>query len=184
MCQSGYFSSFLLSPNFISKWQSERKIGTINNIIRTLLCHASLPSYFLPHALNTVTYILNILPFKSLAKLTLTHLLYNKSPTYTHLRVFECLYIPLIPSTKIHKLYPRSSPCVFLGYPSSHKGYKCYDLTSHKIIISRHVFFDKATFPFSQPSPCSPSDYTFLDNPHPLIHFPQTIGSSHYSSRP
>ena len=42
--------------------KSERKIRSINNIIRTLLCHASLPPSFWPHALNTATYLLNILP--------------------------------------------------------------------------------------------------------------------------
>ena len=129
--------------------KSERKICSINNIIRTLLCHAFLPPSFWPHALNTATYLLNILPSKLLGNLTPTHILYRKSPTYTHLRVFGCLCFPLFPSTTIHKLQPRSAPCVFLGYPSSHRGYKCYDLTTRKIIISRHVLFDETTFPFS-----------------------------------
>lgn len=34
-----------------------------------------------------------------------------------------------------------STLCVFLGYPSNQRGYKCYDLSSQKIIISRHVIF-------------------------------------------
>ena len=70
---------------------------------------------FWPHALNTATYLLNILPSKHLGNLTSTHLLYHKSPSYTHLRIFGCLYFPLIPSTTIHKLQHRSSPCVFLA---------------------------------------------------------------------
>ena len=127
----------------------ERKIRSINNIIHTLLCHASLPPSFWPHALSTATYLLNILPSKLLGNFTPTHFLYHKSPTYTHLRVFGCLCFPLFPSTTIHKLHPRSTPCVFLGYPSSDRGYKCYDLSSRKIIISRHILFDEATFPFS-----------------------------------
>ena len=94
----------------------ERKIRSINNIIRTLLCHASLPPYFRPHTLNTVTYLFNILPSKILGNVTPTHLLYHKTPSYTHIRVFGCLCFFLISSSKIHK--PRSSPCVFLGYPS------------------------------------------------------------------
>ena len=122
--------------------KSERKIRSINNIICTLLCHASLPPSFWPHALNTATYLLNILPSKLLGNLTPTHLLYNKSPSYKHLRVFGCLCFPLIPSTKIHKLQSRLSPCLILGYPSSHRDYKCYDLATHKIIISRHVLFE------------------------------------------
>ena len=130
--------------------KSERKIRTIKNIIRTLLCYASLPLYFWPHALNITPYLLNILPSKLLDHLTPTHMLYHKSPTYNHLRVFGCLCFPLISSTKIHKLQPRSSPCVFLGYPSSHRGYKCHDLSTHKIVLSRHILFDETNFPFSK----------------------------------
>ena len=139
ICATRGISLCFSCPQTSSKnGKSERKIRTINNIIRTLLYHASLPSYFWPHALNTSTNLLNILPSKLLGHLTPTHLLYHKFPTYTHLRVFGCLLcFLLISSTKIHKLQPRWSPCIFLGYPSSHCGYKCYDLSSYKIILSR-----------------------------------------------
>jgi hypothetical protein len=36
---------------------------------------------------------------------------------------------------------------VFLGYSPGPKGYHCLDLTSNKVIISRHVKFDKSSFP-------------------------------------
>lgn len=69
--------------------------------------------------------------------------LYNqprKDPTYSLLRVFECPCYPLIPSTTRNKLKPRST-CVFLGYPFNQRGYKCYELSSRKIIIFQHVIF-------------------------------------------
>jgi len=37
---------------------------------------------------------------------------------------------------------------VFLGYPSNHRGYNCFELSSHNIIIFRHVF-DENVFPLS-----------------------------------
>ena len=52
--------------------KAERHIKTINNIIRTLLAHASLPHSFWHHALAIATYLLNILP---------TKILNYKSPT-------------------------------------------------------------------------------------------------------
>ena len=128
--------------------KSERKIHSMNNIVHTLLCHASPPPSFWPHALNTATYLLNIIPSKLLDNLTPTHLLYNKSTSYTHLLVFGCLCFPPIPSTKVNKLQSRSSPCVLLSYPSSHRGYKCYDFTTRTIIFSRHVIIDEKKFPF------------------------------------
>jgi histone deacetylase 1/2 len=47
-----------------------------------------------------------------------------------------------------HKLDFRSSPCVFLGYSSFHLGYRCFDLESHRIYVSRHVRFHETVFPF------------------------------------
>ncbi len=96
------------------------------------------------------TYLLNILPSKTINFESPLKMLYQKDPSYSHLRVFGCLCYPLIPSNTIHKLQPRSTPCVFLGYPSNHTGYKCLELSSNKIIICRHVIFDETTFPYAK----------------------------------
>jgi hypothetical protein len=115
--------SFRLSCPYTSpqNGKAERKIRSINNIIRTLLIHASLPPSFWQYALEMATYISNILPSKSINFQSPVSMLYNKNPSYTHLRIFGCLCFPLFPSSTIHKLQPRSTPCVFLGYPSNHR---------------------------------------------------------------
>lgn len=61
------------------------------------------------------------------------------------------------------KLQPRSTPCIFLGYPSNHKGYRCLDLHTKDIIISRHVVFDESVFPFGSMSPHQSPNYDFLN---------------------
>lgn len=108
------------------------------------------------------THLLNILPSTAINNEIPFEKLFNKPPPYSELRVFGCLCYPHLDTT--HKLQPRSTPCVFLGYPSNHRGYRCLDLKYKKIIISRHVNFDESNFPFgtitSQPSPT----YTFLDD--------------------
>ena len=128
--------------------KAEQKTCTINNIIRTLLAHASMQPSFWHHALQMATYLLNIKPNKKLALQTPTTILYQKSSSFSHLNVFGCLCFPLIPCTTRNKLQARSTPCIFLGYPSNHRGYKCFELSSRKIIISWHVIFDENTFPF------------------------------------
>lgn len=58
-------------------------------------------------------------------------------------------------ATTQHKLSPRSIPCVFLRYPSSHKGYRCLDPSSGKVILSRHVVFDESVFRLAHSPPLS-----------------------------
>ncbi|CAH9141381.1 unnamed protein product [Cuscuta epithymum] len=96
-------------------------------------------------------------------------MLYHKQPSYSHLRIFGCLCYPHIPTP--HKLAARTTPSVFLGFPSNHKGYKCLDLSTNRILISRHVTFDESTFPFqTQTNTDPPSSYDFLiDQPSPYL---------------
>ncbi|PKU82870.1 Retrovirus-related Pol polyprotein from transposon TNT 1-94 [Dendrobium catenatum] len=75
------------------------------------------------------------------------------------LRTFGCLCFPWLRPYTSTKLDPRSQECVFLGYSTSHKGYKCYNLTTHKIHISRHVVFHEQTFPYKTDPPKSNSDF-------------------------
>lgn len=78
--------------------------------------------------------------------------LYRTPLEYGHLRVFGCLCYPNLQATSPHKPAPRSTACVFLGYPSFHKGYSCLDLSICRIIISQHVVFDETVFPFASSS--------------------------------
>ena len=144
--------------------KAERIIRSTNNIIRSLLFQASMPPSYWVEALATATYLLNILPTKTLQFVTPHFALHGKLPSYDHLRVFGCVCYPNLSATASHKLAPRSTLCVFLGYSPHHKGYRCLDTVSNRVIISRHVTFDEATCPFSRetPSPTA-ADFVFLD---------------------
>ncbi|RDX94491.1 hypothetical protein CR513_23122, partial [Mucuna pruriens] len=39
------------------------------------------------------------------------------------------------------KLNPKSRKCIFLGYADNVKGYRLWDPTAHKVIVSRNVVF-------------------------------------------
>jgi histone deacetylase 1/2 len=142
--------------------RAERILRTINNIIRSLLFQASLPPVYWADTLHTATYLLNRHPTKTLAGRTPHFALYGTHPSYDHLRVFGCACYPNLSSTATNKLSPRSTLCVFLGYSTDHKGYRCLDLQSNRIIVSRHVVFDESSFPFAAMS-TTPSDPGVLD---------------------
>ncbi|GJV22826.1 ribonuclease H-like domain-containing protein [Tanacetum coccineum] len=133
---------------------------TINNLIRTLLFQAHIPPSYWVEALNMAAHLLNILPSTAINNEIPFTKLYNQTPTYEHLRVFGCLCYPHVDVS--HKLEPRSTPCIFLGYPANHRGYRCLDLASNKIIISRHVRFDEDVFPFGNLTSSNKPTYDFL----------------------
>lgn len=146
-------------------------IRTINNTIRCLLFQAKLSGSYWVEALHVAVHTLNILPSSSIKNEIPYTKLFNKKPSYDHLKVFGCLCFPNINHSNLHKLSQRSTPCLFLGYPSLHRGYRCLDLKTRKIIISRHVVFDETVFPSAVSASAAPS-YQFLgvdDDTSPLF---------------
>jgi transposase InsO family protein len=70
--------------------KAERMIRTINNIVRTLLIHAHMPSHFWAEALAASTYLFNRRPSSAVGNGIPFELLHHKPPSYDHLRVFGC----------------------------------------------------------------------------------------------
>ena len=97
--------------------KAERLNRTIGNMIRALLIQASMPPSFWAEALLTTSHILNLLHSSLLNYTTPYETLYHKQPSYNHLRVFGCACYPNLLSQAPYKLSPRSTLCVFLGYP-------------------------------------------------------------------
>ncbi|GKE57921.1 ribonuclease H-like domain-containing protein, partial [Tanacetum coccineum] len=159
-CQNGIQFCFSCPRTSQQNGKSERTLRTINNLIRTLLFQAHMPPSYWVEALNMAAHLLNILPSTAINNEIPFTKLYNQTPTYEHLRVFRCLCYPYIDVA--HKLEPRSTPCIFLGYPANHRGYRCLDLSSNKIIISRHVRFDEDVFPFEIVMSSTAPSYDFL----------------------
>jgi hypothetical protein len=128
--------------------KAECIIRTINNMLRSRLFQASLLARYWVEGLHTATYLLNCLPTKTISMTSPYVALHGVAPSCEHLRVFGCGCYPNLSAKAAHKLAPRSTRCVFLGYSANHKGYPCLDLTTNNIIISQHVFY-KVDFPFS-----------------------------------
>lgn len=82
------------------------------------------------------------------------------SPMLDNIYLFEILFgsyltkkINVFGSHASHKLSPRSTPCIFLGYSSIYKSFWCFDPNTSRIYVTRHAQFDEFDFPFANNSP-------------------------------
>jgi histone deacetylase 1/2 len=115
-----------------------------------LLAHSNLPQPYWEDTFLTATYLINRLPSKVINNKSPFEMAYNKKPTYLFLRVFGCACWPNLRPYNKHKIDFYSKTCIFLGYSLSHQGYKCLDLASGKLYVSRHVIFYESLFPYQK----------------------------------
>ena len=134
---------------------AERKHRHIVDLSLTLISQSSLPLTYWPYAFSTSVYLINRLPFATRGFKSPWEVLFHHTPTYTLFKSFGCPCFPLLRPYSKHKLLPRSSECIFLGYASNSKGYLCLDPTTSRFHVSRHVIFDETTFPFRDITPPS-----------------------------
>jgi histone deacetylase 1/2 len=132
---------------------AERKHRHIVEVGLALLAHASMPLKFWDQAFLAATYLINLLPSKVINFEVPSTRLLQEQPDYSNLRTFGCACWPNLRPYNSRKLSFRSTQCAFLGYSSMHKGFKCLDISTGRIYISRDVVFDEAVFPFSQLHP-------------------------------
>ncbi|QHN88952.1 Retrovirus-related Pol polyprotein [Arachis hypogaea] len=148
---------------------AERKHRHVVEMRLTLLAGASMPTKFWSEAFTTTTKLINMLPTPVLDGLSPMEKLFGKKPSYEQLRVFGCLCFSHHRAYNKHKLDFRSSPCTFIGYGTSHKGYKCLTQDG-RVIITPHVVFFEDQFPFKQAT-----DHTHSNNASPTAPLIPTI---------
>ncbi|KAK2433017.1 putative mitochondrial protein [Trifolium repens] len=135
---------------------AERKNGHLLNQTRALLFQNNVPKSFWGEAVLTATHLINRLPtrvLKSKSPMDVLASFYPWMSTTNNLkpRIFGCVSYVHIHSTNRGKLDPRALKCVFVGYSSIQKGYKCYHPSSKKFFVSRDVTFNEHESYFNQP---------------------------------
>ena len=111
----------------------------IGEKILTLLHQASIPLTFWSYAFATTVYLINRMPKIGLSLGSSFENLFNRAPDPSKLCVFGCLCFSWLRPYSSHKLNPKFSPCVFLGYSLTQSAFLYFDHTLKKILVSCHV---------------------------------------------
>ena len=111
-----------------------------------MLHQSQLPLSFWSYAFNTAISLINRIPSFILNFVSPWGKLFHKKPPLQALKSFGCACYPLLRSYPSNKLQPKSSQCIFFGYPPMSKGYICLDVASGRIYISSHAIFHESTF--------------------------------------
>lgn len=128
---------------------AERKHRHIVEVGLALFAEASMPLKYWDQAFLAALYLINRLPSKVIQNMIpLEHLL-GRQVDYNSLRVFGCACWPNLRPYNSHKLQFRSKRCVNHGFSNLHKGYKCLDVSTGRIYVSRDVIFYEEVFPFA-----------------------------------
>lgn len=149
---------------------AERKHRHIIESTLALLHHAGLPFKYWEDAASCAVFLINRLPSPVLHHLSPFQKLFGRPPNYHLLRTFGCACYPLLRPYQSNKFSYRSTQCIFLGYSTSHKGYRCLEPSSNRVYVTPHVIFDEACFPYRS----SPLAST-TSQPGTLIHFPSLL---------
>ncbi|KAJ9690830.1 hypothetical protein PVL29_013135 [Vitis rotundifolia] len=163
-------SSYVNTP--LQNGVAERKNGHLLNTTRALPFQGNVPKSYWGEVVLTATYMINRIPSQSFYP-------HFKTSNGLTPRVFGCTAFFHVHSQHRDKLDSRVIKCVFLGYSSTQKGYKCYNPSARKFYISADVIFieNKPFFPKSslqgeismmEDSPCE--SFEPLDLPHVSTH--------------
>ncbi|MCI39571.1 retrovirus-related pol polyprotein from transposon tnt 1-94, partial [Trifolium medium] len=100
------------------------KIGTLVNMVRSMLAGRNVPTVFWPEALKWATYVMNRSPTLSVKDITPEEAWIEIKPSVHHFRVFGCIAFAHIPDSQRSKLDNKSVKCVHLGLSEESKAYK------------------------------------------------------------
>ena len=151
---------------------AERKNRDLLEKTRSLMLHMNIPKKFWSQGVLTATYLINRLPSRILGFKSPYEVLKNRPIDLSHLKVFGCTCFVHVQASHRDKLDPRSIKCVFLGYSSTQKGYKCFNPVTNKIVVSRDVKFEESIPYFHKGTADSSKGETWED----LIPLPNHIG--------
>ena len=120
---------------------AERKNRHILEVARSLMYAMNVPKFLWSEAVMTAVYLINRTPSRLLGWKTPYEMLRGVNEFIVPPKVFGCTCFVRDHRPSVGKLDPRAVKCIFVGYSSSQKGYKCWCPTERRLFVSMDVTF-------------------------------------------
>jgi hypothetical protein len=110
------------------------------------MLHAkNVPGRFWAKCMKIAAHVINRLPQARLDFVSPFQKMWNTKPKVSHFRVFDCVCYVFVPDHLRSKFDKKAIRCIFVGYNSQRKGWRCCDPTTGRCYTSRNVIFDEAS---------------------------------------
>jgi hypothetical protein len=128
---------------------AERANRTVDEHTTAMLYEANLPASFKGEAVAAYIHIWNRLPTSANCDNSKTpHELWFKSkPDVSHFRVWGCTAYVHVQKDKRTGIGAHMEKSIFMGYPVGYKGWKFWNPTTQRVVISERAEFDERSFP-------------------------------------
>jgi len=126
---------------------AERKNHHILQVARSLMFTMNVPKFLWSEAVLTATYLINRTPSRILGMKTPCEMLLGENKFVVPPKVFGCTCFVRDHRPSVGKLDPRAIKCIFVGYSSGQKGYKCWSPSERRLFVSMDVTF-RESVPF------------------------------------
>ncbi|CAI7900751.1 unnamed protein product [Closterium sp. NIES-53] len=141
----GIRQTFTLPASPVQNGIAERRIGMVMDVARTSMIHAAAPHFLWSFAVQYAAHQINLQPRVSLPETTPTLWWTGKVGDASVFRVWGSR--AFVRDTSSNKLSSHAIPCVFLGFPPNAPGWQFYHPTSHRVLSSQDITFDKSVDP-------------------------------------
>ncbi|KAM2573952.1 hypothetical protein TB2_005960 [Malus domestica] len=156
---------------------AERKNRDLLEKTRALMLQMNVPKRFWSQSVMTAAYLINRLPSRVLGFKSPIEIVKNRKVDLSHLKVFGCICFVHVQPLHRDKLDPRATKCIFLGYSSTQKGYKCYNPQLKRLIVSNDVKFHETNSYYSKSLDSTSQREISLDMfPLPRTEIPNNVG--------
>ncbi|KAE8686769.1 Detected protein of unknown function [Hibiscus syriacus] len=142
---------------------AERKNQHLAEICQSMLHAKNVPGRFWAEAMRTTTFVINRLPQPRLGIVLPFEKLWNIKPTVSYFQVFGCVCYVFDPDHLRSKFDKKVVRCIFVGYDSQRKGWKCCDPISGRCYTSQNVVFDEVSSWWSSKNEVLPDSREFGD---------------------